>query len=103
MWQPDDVRIEIEEVEGRTVIAAVRTPVGVLRLIAEFELQGGVLWLRGAHIQGLTPGALGRGGLKAIAHKLLEETDARTLVVEGGVRTTGARPGRAPKRFRFPN
>lgn len=49
------------------------------------------------------PGALGRHSLNAVARKLLEEADAGALVVEGGVRTTGARPGRAPKRFRFPH
>lgn len=84
------------------MVATVRTPVGTLKIVADLELVEGVLWARGAHVQGLTPGALGRAGLNAVARKFLEEADARALVVEGSSRTTGARRGRVPRAFRFP-
>jgi hypothetical protein len=102
VWDVGEVLIEIEEAEGRTVVATVRTPVGTLTVMAELELVGRVLWVRGAHIQGLSPGALGRAGLNAVARKFLEEADADALVVEGGSRTTGARPWHFPRPFRFP-
>ena len=97
-----DIRIDIEEAERSTAIIAVLTPVGAIKLIAELTLVGGVLRASDAHVQGLHPGALGRAGLNASARKLLEETGADTLVVEGASRTTGARPGRRPHPFRFP-
>ena len=108
VWGSGEVLIEIEEAEGHTVIATVRTPVGTLTVLAELELVGRVLWVRGAHIQGLSPGALGRAGLNAVARKFLEEADADALVVDrldrGAVkaRTIGARPRRFPRPFRFP-
>jgi hypothetical protein len=102
VWAADPIELEIEEADHPTVIVTARTPVGGLRIIAELELAGGVLWVRNAHIQGLQPGALGRAGLNALARKFLEETGAEALVVEGAARTTGARPGRKPPPFRFP-
>ena len=108
MWARDDIRIEIDEAEARTVIVTVGTPAGTVEIVAELELVDGVLWARSAHIQGLSPGALGRAGLNAVARKFLEETDARALVVEGldraavKSRTTGARQGQRPRPFRFP-
>jgi hypothetical protein len=102
VWSESDVRVEIEETEGRTAIVAVHTPAGTLELVAELELVEGILWIRNAHIQGLSPGALGRAGLNAVARKFLEEAGARALVVEGAARTTGARPDRRPRPFRFP-
>ena len=102
MWAHDDIRIEIDEAEARTVIVTVCTPAGTVEIVAELELVDGVLWARSAHIQGLSPGALGRAGLNAVARKFLEETDARALVVEGAPRTTGARQGQRPRPFRFP-
>jgi hypothetical protein len=83
------------------MIATVRTPAGVLKVIAEVHLAGGVLWASNAHVQGLAPGALGRAGLNAVARKFLEETDAEELVVEGAARTTGANPHRHPRAFRY--
>jgi hypothetical protein len=103
VWTTDDIRIEIEEAEGRTVIVRAHTPVGTVEVIAELELVGGKLWARKAHVQGLRSGALSRSGLNALARKFLEEAGADRLVVEGGTRTTGARPGRRPAAFRFPS
>jgi hypothetical protein len=102
VWTSDDIRIEIDEAEARTVIVTVGTPAGTVEIVADLELVDGVLWARNVHVQGLSPGALGRAGLNAIARKFLEEADARALVVEGAHRTTGARQGRRPRPFRFP-
>lgn len=102
MWTTADLHVQIEEAEHPTAVVTVLTPAGTVKLMAELTLVGGVLRATDAHahVQGLHPGALGRAGLNAIARKLLEETGADTLVVEGFSRTTGVRPGRRP--FRFP-
>lgn len=102
MLAADDIRLEIDEAEGRTVIVKAYTPVGTIEVAADLELVGGTLWVRNAHVQGLRPGALGRAGLNALARKFLEEAGADRPVVEGGPRTTGARPDRRPIPFRFP-
>lgn len=102
MWTTADLHVEIEEAEHPTAVVTVLTPAGTVKLMAELTLVGGVLRATDAHVQGLHPGALGRAGLNAIARKLLEETGADTLVVEGFSRTTGVRPGRRPRPFRFP-
>jgi len=103
MWSSDDIALEVEEAEHPTLIATAVTPAGTVTLIAEAEMRGRTLWLRRAHIQGLSPGALGRAGLNALAAKFLEESDAEALVVEGSHRTTGANPGRPPRPFRYPH
>jgi hypothetical protein len=102
VWSSADSAVEIEAAEGRTMVATVRTPAGMLKVIAEVELVAGVLWARNAHVQGLSPAALGRAGLNAVARKFLEQTDAEALVVEGATRTTGANPRRRPRPFRYP-
>lgn len=103
MWADADIEIEIDDAEGRTMIATVHTPAGSLTIIAELELIGDVLWACRVHVQGLSPGALGRAGLNALARRFLEEADAKALVVEGAARTTGANPHRRPRVFRFPH
>ena len=102
MWTSTDIAVEIEDAEDCTMIATVRTPVGELTVIAEVQLVAGVLWARNVHVQGLSPGALGRAGLNAVAHKVLEEANAEELVVEGATRTTGANPHRRQWAFRYP-
>jgi hypothetical protein len=102
VWTSTEIAVEIEDAEDRTMIATVRTPVGELKVIAEVQLVAGVLWARNVHVQGLSPSALGRAGLNAVARKFLEEADAEALVVEGAARTTGANPHRRPRTFRYP-
>ena len=102
MWLPIDVMIEVVEVDGDLVLVRIATPVGGIELIGHVSLRNRVLFVERAHIQGLSPGALGRIGLNAIARKLMVEADAESLVIEGGTRTTGRAEGRAPRPFRFP-
>src|SRR5262249_54053589 len=84
------------------VIALIKTPVGLLQMIGSVFRVGRVLHIEGAHVQGLTRGALGRAGLNAIGRKLLEEADVDTIVIKGGSRTTGKNQGKSPRRIIFP-
>lgn len=76
--------------------------IGRIDVVAVLEVRGDELWLRDAHVHGLEKGRLGREGLNAVAHAVKESAGAKAVVVEGGTRTTGVRPGHAPKRFRYP-
>jgi DNA-binding transcriptional regulator YiaG len=69
MWKSDQLKLEIELVEGDEMIVAVETPVGLVKIMASVRLQGRVLYLDGVHIQGLRPGGLNRAGLNAIGWK----------------------------------
>lgn len=54
------------------------------------------------HIHGDSgSGKIGRDGLNALAQVAMEVWDVEEIVVHGGVRTTGCRPGHAPKPVRF--
>lgn len=103
MWNLDQIEIEIEDADGSEMIVVIDTPVGPSRIAGEVRLVSGILTIDGAHVQGLSPGALTRVGLNAIGLKLLEVTGAHSLVLQGGSRTTGRNPGRAPRPIRFPH
>ncbi|KQT60904.1 hypothetical protein ASG52_16805 [Methylobacterium sp. Leaf456] len=102
MWTADRITIDIDEAEGSEMIVVIGTPSGVVRLAGAVRLSGGVLTIESAHVEGLVPGALGRGGLNASGSKILEVTGADSLVLQGSPRTTGRNPGRAPRLIRFP-
>lgn len=102
MWPLDQITIEIEEAEGPEMIVVIGTPVGAMRLMGEVKVVDDVLTIHDAHVDGLFPGALTRAGLNALGIKILEIANVRSLVLQGGSRTTGRNPGRAPRRIRFP-
>jgi len=102
MWSAAEITVEIDDVDHPVMIVRIVLPVGTLDLIGNVARIGRTLRIDGAHVQGLTPGALGRGGLNAIGRKLLEEADVDEIVIQGGARTTGQRKGKVPQPIRFP-
>lgn len=78
-------------------------PLGRLDVVANLEVRGRELWMLEAHVHGLHKGKLGREGLNAVARAIMEDAGAEAIVIEGGARTTGARPGHTPQRFRYPS
>ena len=102
MWVDAEIKIEIGEVDHPVAIITIMTPIGTLELIGAASLSGRTLRIDGAHVQGLTPGTLGRAGLNAIGRKLLKEADVDQIIIQGGARTTGRRKGKAPRTIRFP-
>jgi hypothetical protein len=101
MWRAHDLSVEVEDVEGNVVSIDVRTPAGVVQVIREIELVDRVLYVRKTHIGGLSSGAAGLQGLRAIALKIMEEVGADEIVIEGNARSTGRRKGRVPRPIRF--
>lgn len=103
MWTNAQILVELDDAtEGSIWIVRIVTPAGTIELMGEVTKVGRVLHIDGAHVQGLHPGALGRAGLNAIGRKLLEEADVEEIIIQGGARTTGARPDRIPPAYRFP-
>jgi hypothetical protein len=101
MWTSAQMSVEIDVVDGREVILIVGTPVGPVSIIATVAVIADVLELDGVHIGGPGPGRVGRGGMNAIAQKIMEELDVQEIRAQGGVRTTGRRSGKLPPPFRF--
>lgn len=103
MWALDAITIEVSDVDEETMLVAISTPAGRLDLLGRVRIRERVLMVEAAHIQSLSPGAIGRVGLNAIARKLMVEADVEGLVVEGSTRTTGRSKGRIQRAFRFPH
>lgn len=80
----------------------VHTPWGSLDVMAEVTLSERVLRLDGMHIGGNPAKNWGAAALRDIAQGVMEELDVDEIHIVGGVRTTGANPGRAsrPRRLR---
>jgi len=85
--------IQILEREGNTVIASFKVAKGEARVIAEVMREGDTLFLRGAHIEG--QGTM-REAIQA-ARAFGQEQGAKRVIIEGGIRTTGANPGHTPR------
>jgi len=103
LWRREAISFELDdEMTSDPVFTVVAvTPVGRLKFMAEPELIGSVWWLRGAHIQGARPNAIGVANLHVLAQALLEKFEYDEFIVEGAIRTTGAHPGRRPRTLRF--
>jgi hypothetical protein len=103
MWSNDQIAVEIVDADHPVLEVVVTTPIGVMTLMASASIVGRVLRLQGVHVEGLTPGALGRAGLNAIGRKLLEVADVDEIIIQGGARTTGKHKGQVPSSIRFPH
>ena len=99
----ENVVLDIIEAEDRLIWVAASGPWGSVELVGTLRIEAGTIYLDGVHIDGAHGGSLGRRGLNAIARKVLEETGADQIVIQGSTRTSGRTPGRAPRAFRFPN
>lgn len=105
MWTKDDIAFYfVHEATYQPVYTVeIHTPDGVISVMAEPEMVGDALYLRGFHIQGedISMNDLGAHRLRNLADIAMEDMDCHELVVEGAVRTTGAGRGRKPRPVRF--
>jgi RHS repeat-associated protein len=85
--------VQILEREGNVVIASFKVANGEARVAAEVIRDGERLILRGAHIEG--DGTL-KEALSA-AKSFGREQGVKQIIIEGGLRTTGAKPGHLPR------
>jgi hypothetical protein len=81
----------------------VVTPECVLQVMADvsFPPSGKEVIFSQTHIQGTKLNTVGSANLRAIGLAFCEANDYDELTVYGGLRTTGACPGRTPGPFRF--
>lgn len=85
--------VRIVEQDGNTVRAIIDVAKGQAEVIAEVVREGERITLKGAHIAG-------EGTLKEVLQAAKEwgrEQGAKEIVIEGGKRTTGAKPGHIPR------
>ena len=75
MFNSVEIEIEVESAEDDWAIITVSTPIGTISIAGALRWEGRLLYVTGAHIGGLSRGALGRSGLNAVARKLLEVAD----------------------------
>jgi hypothetical protein len=71
-------------------------------VIANIRREGGRIVLDGAHIEGSGAGQFGTGMLREIREAVRQfgqEQGASEVVVNPGIRTSGANPGRAMRSF----
>jgi hypothetical protein len=103
-WTSSQIRFELqdEQTDAPVVTVDIFTPAGKISLMADVEDGDRMLTLRLVHMQSEAgPNAIGLINLRIIAQAFLQEYGYDTLIVEGAVRTTGARPGHRPRTFRF--
>src|ERR1700693_5675637 len=104
MWSRDEVAFSIADglTEGLVLTVEIVTPAGVLYAMAEPVAQGRALILKGFHIQAIgSARSFGPGNLRLLAELVMERMDYDELVIEGAVRTSGARKGHRPRPQRF--
>jgi hypothetical protein len=70
---------------------------GTIEVITGLRIEGDTAYLDGLHVGGPGTGAWGIAELRRCARELGRELGVRRLVIHGGVRTSGANPGRVPR------
>lgn len=105
IWRKQDVRFTLEDETTEHPVATVRidTPAGRLFAMAECMRAGRTVTLAGLHVHGERTSAnnVGSANLMVLVQAFMEIIDFDELAVTGGLRTTGANPGQAPRRIRF--
>lgn len=90
-----------DDTDDPVATIAFSVPQGLLKFMAEVEVKGRTLVLRGMHVQGSQANAVGGHNLRLLAEVVMERMDFDGLIVEGAIRTTGSNPGRRPRKLRF--
>lgn len=105
MWAPNEIQfddIDYDATDHPVVTIRIGTPVGAVEVMAEVAEHRRSLQLRRLHVQSaVEPNAIGLANWRLIANVVMERMGYDEIIVEGAVRTTGARPGRRPQPIRF--
>jgi hypothetical protein len=104
-WNADDIRVVLLSDVSEGDIVTVEVTIGdiSLRIMGEIREHDRRLAAVGAHISstGIKPNEVGIANLRLVAQALMEVGGYDEIVVEGAIRTTGARPGHRPRAIRF--
>jgi hypothetical protein len=106
IWRAADIAVTLEEdlSEGDIATVMIGTPAGKLEVMARIVVSNRTIRLLGLHIRSpdIAPGDFGLGNLRRAGGALLEWFgDYDELVIEGAVRTSGAKPGHRPRVIRI--
>lgn len=94
--------VRLVERDGDVVELEASTPSGTIRAITRLIRDGDDLILSGFHIDGQGAGSSGLRLLRELAKDLGRQHGALRVIIFGGVRTTGANPGRFPRSIVIP-
>jgi hypothetical protein len=94
-------RVEIVEQVGNVVEIAAQSTQGIITVIAEMEITPPILVLRGLHIDGPRPGAVGRMEPFNLAREFGRRMGVSSIIIYGAKRTTGANPGPTPRSIKI--
>jgi hypothetical protein len=105
MWSSDDITFDMQfdHSEGHVWTVAIIVPGAIIELMGEVSEQADTFIAAGVHIQvSGTELVMTRKNMKMIAQKIMEKMGYDHVIIEGAVRTSGARSGNRPRQFRFP-
>ncbi|ALN88354.1 RHS repeat-associated core domain protein [Lysobacter capsici] len=85
----------LEEAKGAIQFTAQGAK-GTIEVISDIAQQGKTLTLSGMHVDGVGKGASSLSELRDVARALGASRGASTVIIQGGQRTTGAKPGKIP-------
>jgi hypothetical protein len=89
--------LEIIEEDENVLHASIETSFGRVTIMANITLDGGKLLLNQIHVEGR---GLTRAIMKRAAEELGNRKGAAEVLLQGGIRTSGANPGSFPKLIR---
>jgi len=93
----------LEEADG-IIHLSIETSKGTVQVLSDIAQEGATVVLSKLHIDGLTPGALGRAGInemKAAAAEFFAGRGASEIIIEGFRRTSGKMIGTIPRVVRI--
>ena len=97
-----EIDLDDEATDDPITTIRIRTPNGVITVMAEASKRGRSLELLRLHIHSdVGPHAFGPARLRTYAQALMELADVDEIMVVGAERTTGAGPGNRARRLRF--
>ncbi len=85
--------ITITDRDGDIVIMLGSGPGGDVEVATEMSREGDTLILRDTHVEG----SVGYGEFREFARELGRQQGVKEVVIYGGIRTSGANPGHAPR------
>ena len=89
--------IRIAERDGNIVRIEGYGPRGFIEVITEMTQEADRLILRSLHADGSGPQSLGIREIRAYARQFARQMGVSVITIHGGIRTSGARPGKRPR------
>ena len=105
LWRKRDISFVLDDEAADHPVATLRiaTPAGRLFAMANILAIGRSILVAGLHVHGERDFAnrVGAANLLVLVQAFMEVMDVDELVVAGGIRSTGAKPGKTPRHIRF--